>query len=164
MIKFSLAHRNQSKPLQFQQAENNKNEDSDPFNPPKNKNKYIISSKKSKNNYTELRKKIFSFRNMEPDDTFEEVPSKDACDYATQAIEHMNDYKIYPNLMTCSKDGGIIIEFLKDNHYFLIEFHNSGEIVYFYRDKNGNETVHECMMTKLLSLFQKEILILFTEV
>lgn len=60
-------------------------------------------------------------------------PNQMAQDLALKTLELLKNNKILPSLINSTDDSSLIFEFFVNDKFYLIEFYNSGEIIYLRR-------------------------------
>lgn len=100
---------------------------------------YYVESSDRTTEFQRILARIKSFKDYPPNwDSFGSEPPNDiSINNAIKALEDLKFHELLPTKISPSSEEGVMFEFLIGNHYYLLEFCNSGHIVFLRRE---NET------------------------
>ena len=86
-------------------------------------------------------------------------PSQTAINRAVEYLSTLAQYKLVPNAVGPSPDGGVMLEFSIGSKYFLLDFYNDGDLVFLRENEHGitqttQEDVSEGMVPIILEMQQ----------
>lgn len=73
----------------------------------------------------------------------EYTPNQTAQNVALYTLDLLRDNKVVPSLINSTDDTSLIFEFFVEDKFYLIEFYNSGEIIYLRRIEGQPKFVTE---------------------
>lgn len=79
----------------------------------------------------------------------EYAPNQKTQKLALHTLELLKNNKILPSLINSTDDSSLIFEFFIDDRFYLIEFYNSGEIVYLRRIEGQPKFVIETTIEEI---------------
>ena len=79
----------------------------------------------------------------------EYAPNQTAQDLAIHTLELLKINKILPSLINSTDDSSLIFEFFVEDKFYLIEFYNSGEIIYLRRIEGQPKFVTEIKIDEI---------------
>jgi hypothetical protein len=79
----------------------------------------------------------------------EYAPNQTAQDLALHTLELLKTNKFLPSLINSTDDSSLIFEFFADDKFYLIEFYNSGEIIYLRRIEGQPKLVTEVKIDEI---------------
>jgi hypothetical protein len=79
----------------------------------------------------------------------EYAPNQTAQDLALHTLELLKTNKFLPSLINSTDDSSLIFEFFADDKFYLIEFYNSGEIIYLRRIEGQPKLVIEVKIDEI---------------
>ena len=71
------------------------------------------------------------------------APNKVAQQNGLKTLNILWENRVLPSLINSTGDSSLVFEFFFGNDFYLIEFYNSGEIVYLHRTENSPASVIE---------------------
>ena len=104
--------------------------------------------------YEKAKERIIEISNNQ-EDVF--APNQTACEMALEALKLLWDYKVLPSLINPSGDESLLFEFFMGNDFYLIEFYNSGEIIYLKRIVGKPKVIKEIDFQNLKDVIQEII-------
>lgn len=74
---------------------------------------------------------------------------------ALETLNLLRNHRILPSLINSTGDESLIFEFFVENNFYLIEFHNSGELIYLRRIVGQPKFVTEINNTQLKEVIKE---------
>lgn len=81
-------------------------------------------------------------------------PNQTAQDLALHTLEVLKVNKVLPSLINSTDDNSLIFEFFINDKFYLIEFYNSGEIVYLRRIEGQPKFVIETTIEEIKKIIR----------
>ncbi len=82
-------------------------------------------------------------------------PNYIARESALETLDLLRNHRILPSLINSTGDESLIFEFFVENNFYLIEFHNSGELIYLRRIVGQPKFVTETNNTQLKEVIKE---------
>ena len=102
---------------------------------------------------------VKGFSSLNPDFLrfIEEAPSHSSIQRAIWTLSNLGRKGQLPTKVSPSPDGGVMIEKITSNNYFLIEFYNDGDIVFLKRKPDGQREAFDLEFEELLEKIENDL-------